>query len=272
PMAYADGVIYVPVINMITNWTPTSLDFSSVNFSTGKGELDAIDVNTGKKLWVNKLDSIDIGSAMVVNDLVFTATFDGTIYAFNRTDGAQLWTYKAPSAINGWPAVSGNTIVWPAGGGGGSFGNNATPLLLAFSLGGGNQTTPTPTATMVTVIPTTTATTMVMTTAPTSAATTTAGGSATVALTARNLAFDKSSITVPVGSTVTVTFNNMDSGVPHNFAVYTDATASSAVFKGTVVTGPTTTTYTFTAPSTPGTYFFRCDIHPTIMTGQFVVT
>jgi plastocyanin len=38
------------------------------------------------------------------------------------------------------------------------------------------------------------------------------------------------------------------------------------------VTGPTTTTYTFTAPSTPGSYFFRCDVHPTQMTGTFVVT
>jgi len=33
-----------------------------------------------------------------------------------------------------------------------------------------------------------------------------------------------------------------------------------------------TTTYTFTAPSTPGTYFFRCDVHPETMTGQFIVT
>ena len=64
----------------------------------------------------------------------------------------------------------------------------------------------------------------------------------------------------------------MDAGVPHNFAVYTDATASTAIFTGAVVTGPTTTTYTFTAPSTPGSYFFRCDVHPTIMTGQFIVT
>lgn len=37
------------------------------------------------------------------------------------------------------------------------------------------------------------------------------------------------------------------------------------------MTGPATTTYTFTAPSTPGTYFFRCDVHPTVMTGQFIV-
>ncbi len=29
--------------------------------------------------------------------------------------------------------------------------------------------------------------------------------------------------------------------------------------------------YTFTAHSQPGTYFFRCDVHFTMMTGQFVV-
>ncbi|MEN6341362.1 MAG: cupredoxin domain-containing protein [Methanospirillum sp.] len=80
-----------------------------------------------------------------------------------------------------------------------------------------------------------------------------------------------STITAPAGAQVTVTFNNMDSGVPHNFAVYTDSSATTPIFKGPIVTGPTTTTYTFTAPSTPGTYFFRCDVHPTIMTGTFVV-
>ncbi len=125
---------------------------------------------------------------------------------------------------------------------------------------------PTPTATVTTTTATTTPTPT--TTAPA----TTVGGSATVSLTAQNIAFDKSSITVPAGSQVRVTFTNMDSGVPHNFAVYTDASASTAIFTGAIVTGPTTTTYTFTAPSTPGTYFFRCDVHPTQMTGQFIVT
>ena len=107
----------------------------------------------------------------------------------------------------------------------------------------------------------------------TTAATTAAAGNqtATVDLTAENIKFDKSTITVPAGATVTVNFNNKDSGVPHNFAVYTDSSASQNIFKGDTVTGPATTTYTFTAPSTPGTYFFRCDVHPQQMTGDFVV-
>ncbi len=66
-----------------------------------------------------------------------------------------------------------------------------------------------------------------------------------------------------------MTFNNMDSGVVHNFALYTDSSAKTRIFVGDFVTGPKTVTYTFDAPSTPGTYFFRCDIHPTVMFGNF---
>lgn len=110
------------------------------------------------------------------------------------------------------------------------------------------------------------------TTGTPTATATTAGPGVQVSLTAQNLAFDKGTITVPSGSTVTLTFKNMDAGVPHNFALYTDSHATTPIFVGTIVTGVTTTTYTFTAPATPGSYFFRCDVHPTTMTGTFKVT
>jgi plastocyanin len=90
-------------------------------------------------------------------------------------------------------------------------------------------------------------------------------------LTAQNVAFDKTTISVPAGASVTINFNNMDS-VPHNFALYTDSSASTAIFQGQIITGPAIATYQFTAPSAPGTYFFRCDVHTTIMTGSFIVT
>ena len=91
-------------------------------------------------------------------------------------------------------------------------------------------------------------------------------------LTAKNIAFNTRTITVPAGADVTINFDNQDSNIPHNFAVYETQAAQKAIFQGKIVTGPAKTTYTFKAPATPGAYFFRCDVHPTTMMGQFVVT
>ena len=91
----------------------------------------------------------------------------------------------------------------------------------------------------------------------------------TLSLVAKSFAFDKSTITVKAGARVTVNFDNQD-GAPHNLAIYTNSSATTSIFVGTVITGPSQTTYFFAAPDTPGSYFFRCDIHPN-MNGTFVV-
>ena len=85
-----------------------------------------------------------------------------------------------------------------------------------------------------------------------------------------NVKFDKSCLAAPAGQAFTITFNNQDAGVPHDVAIYTNSSATTTLFKGAVVTGPTTTTYHVPALKA-GTYYFRCDIHPTQMTGTFVV-
>jgi predicted lipoprotein with Yx(FWY)xxD motif/plastocyanin len=107
--------------------------------------------------------------------------------------------------------------------------------------------------------------------APTATPTTTAQ-SVTIDLTAHNIAFNLSTITVPACADVTVNFSNEDAGFQHNFAVYTNSSATTTIFNGQVIVGVSSTVYHFTAPCTPGTYFFRCNIHPTIMFGTFVVT
>ena len=160
--------------------------------------------------------------------------------------------------------------------------SNGQPSFTGQDFGntGGAAVTATTTATVTatttaTVTPTATATatsTATATTTATATPTRTTGGAVAVTLTAQNIAFTTNTITVPAGSTVTLTFVNNDSGVPHNFALYTDSSASTSIFKGTVINGPATTTYTFTAPGAPGSYFFRCDVHPETMTGSFVVT
>ena len=132
-------------------------------------------------------------------------------------------------------------------------------------------TTPaTTTSSSTTTTPATTTTTPSATTTTTTT-TTSAGTPITINLTAQGMAFSLSTITVPHGARVTMNFNNADS-VSHNFALYTNSSAAPpALFQGQIVAGPATVVYTFTAPATPGTYFFRCDIHPTLMTGSFNV-
>ena len=96
-------------------------------------------------------------------------------------------------------------------------------------------------------------------------------GGNNITVTAAGMAFDTNSITVSAGAHVTIIFINNDSGIPHNIAFYTSSAATTIIYQGARTTGVSTVTYTFDAPTTPGTYFFRCDVHPTTMTGSFIV-
>lgn len=127
PMAYADGVVYAPVVNLSGDYTPSELVPGSYGFDKGTGELVAIRIEDGEVLWQADLPSMNFGAATVVNDLVFTATYDGVVYAFDRESGDEVWSVQMPAGVNAWPAVAGNTIIWPAGVG-------KTPQLVALRL------------------------------------------------------------------------------------------------------------------------------------------
>jgi cytochrome c oxidase subunit 2 len=86
------------------------------------------------------------------------------------------------------------------------------------------------------------------------------------------LAFTTTTMTAEPGETVTVEYLN-DSNLPHNIAFYEGADASAPLIAQTdLMTGPGALgTVTFDAPTTPGSYFFMCVVHPTQMTGTFAV-
>ena len=100
---------------------------------------------------------------------------------------------------------------------------------------------------------------------------TTPGGPVNVTVVAKNLAFDKRTITASPGADVTVTLDNQDAGVLHNIAFYTNRNASTKIAAGDLVQGPGKLVENFKAPTAAGNYFFRCDAHPDQMTGSFVV-
>lgn len=124
---------------------------------------------------------------------------------------------------------------------------------------------------------TTSATTSVSTTPPattTPTTTTPAGQSVTINLVAQSITFDTKQISVPAGAAVTVIFKNEDAGILHNFAVYQNLPGgqTKAIFVGDTITGQGTVTYRFVAPPAGNSYFFECDVHPTVMNGTFTVT
>jgi outer membrane protein assembly factor BamB len=249
PMALAGGVVYVPVINLPSNFTATG--FSIPNVDAGTGELDAIDVNTGRILWTSKLDSEDFGSAVVAGDLVFTATFTGKVLAFNRNSGKQVWSYQAPGGINALLAIAGDRLLIPVGLG-------SSPQLIALRLGatGGAVTA---------------------SNSPSAAGSGSCTPSAsTLCISTSNqgngLSYNTAELSASAGAKVTLTYTN-GSTIPHNWHLFDGGDGSSASIAATSIkAGPNDVeTVSFTVPSTPGRYFFRCDVHPTLMTGFLVV-
>ena len=96
----------------------------------------------------------------------------------------------------------------------------------------------------------------------------------TVEISALNISFDKTELTVNTGGQVRIRFTNNEA-VPHNIAVYEDDSAPvEPVADGSVgVTfqGPNVVDDTVFDIPAAGEYFFRCDVHPTLMTGEFIV-
>jgi len=75
----------------------------------------AVDAANGSVPWSTEVDGDPLGGTAVVNDLVLTATFDGKILALDRAAGEIVADHQAPGGINGWPAVVGDTVLWPVG-------------------------------------------------------------------------------------------------------------------------------------------------------------
>jgi outer membrane protein assembly factor BamB len=111
-MAFADGRLFVPWLDFGARASASGLSggFAS-NFKSGRGGLTAVDAATGKVLWQHKLPSMDFGAATVANDVVFTSTYAGVVYAYDTQTGKTLWSTQAPAGVNSFPAIDGDTLL-----------------------------------------------------------------------------------------------------------------------------------------------------------------
>ena len=83
---------------------------------------------------------------------------------------------------------------------------------------------------------------------------------------AQNNVYSPSTLTVAADKAFSLTLDNKD-GVPHNIAIYKDASAAEKVSIGEIVTSAKVTQQ---VPAlAKGQYFFRCDVHHE-MTGTIV--
>ena len=80
-----------------------------------------------------------------------------------------------------------------------------------------------------------------------------------IQLTAMDLKFSMASISAPANKPFQIAFDNHDSA-PHNVAIY-DSSFSTKVFGEDPFGGPKQVVYNVKALA-PGTYGFRCDVHP----------
>lgn len=135
-MALADDTVYAAVVNL----SYTHKDISSTDvfeglqsYDEGDGQLVALDLESGEVKWDTKLPSLPFGAATVVNDLVFTTTYEGKIYALDRNSGDIVWQDDLPAGANSAIAVNGDTIIVPCGVGGGK---KRPATLVAYRIGG----------------------------------------------------------------------------------------------------------------------------------------
>lgn len=132
PMAYASGRVFVPVVDLCGWGSAVSRQsVASVRPDSGRGELVALDAASGRILWDRHLPSPDFGCATAVNDVVFTSTYAGIVYAFAAKDGRLLWHAKMPANINACPAIDGDQVLIGAGV---PRSRSSRPALVAFGL------------------------------------------------------------------------------------------------------------------------------------------
>ena len=132
PMSTDGSSVFAPVVNHpVTIASGSEIEETSPE---NAGELVSLDAKTGAIEWKHEFALAPaFGATTSVNDVVFTTTFDGKVYAFDAKSGRQLWREELPAGTNTGVTVSGDTVIAPAGV---ASAEGQTPQIVAYRLGG----------------------------------------------------------------------------------------------------------------------------------------
>ncbi len=130
PMAASKTTLFVPIVNH-----PLTIE-AGLTIGEGEeisGEMVALDLATGKQKWNQTYEAPAFGAPVAVNDMVFFATFDGTVHGLDAESGGEVWSAALPAGSNSGMTASGDTLIVPAGI---AVAEGQAPALVAYRLGG----------------------------------------------------------------------------------------------------------------------------------------
>jgi outer membrane protein assembly factor BamB len=111
PMSTDGADVFVPVVNEKVTYTSPG----KVQEESRFGELVALDAATGEVKWSHVFLGTPFGATTAVNDVVFTTTYEGVVWAFDSETGQVLWREKLPTGTNAGVMANGEMLVVPAG-------------------------------------------------------------------------------------------------------------------------------------------------------------
>jgi alcohol dehydrogenase (cytochrome c) len=112
PPAANGTTVFVPIVNHAIEVTPNQ----ELGEAGGlEGGMVALEIKTGKVKWEQSYPAAAFGSPVVINDVVFFTTFDGTVHGVDANSGGEVWSASLPAGSNSPVTASGDTLVVPAG-------------------------------------------------------------------------------------------------------------------------------------------------------------
>jgi len=116
-LAVAGDSVYVATIDLPLTYTNLNYPVPVKAAGPLKGEVEALNLATGKVEWDTKLPYLPVGATTVSDDLVFTTLYDGVLIALDPRTGKIVYRHQLPTSTNAPIAIAGNTVIVPAGGG-----------------------------------------------------------------------------------------------------------------------------------------------------------